>query len=89
MAARRLEAHPLVAGRRALAASVPDSSGVVSVPAFVGLGAPHWDALRGAHVARPAAGRHRWHVARAALESIALQSADLLEAVGSTPTGRR
>jgi glycerol kinase len=67
----------------ALAASVPDSGGVVFVPAFVGLGAPHWDA----HAAGMLIGLRRdtspGHIARAALESIAFQVADVLEAVHS------
>jgi glycerol kinase len=64
-----------------LAASVPDTGGVVFVPAFVGLGAPHWDA----HAAGLLIGLRRdtkpGHIARAALESIAFQVADVLEAV--------
>jgi len=67
----------------ALAASVPDTNGVVFVPAFVGLGAPHWDA----HAAGMLIGLRRdtghGHIARAALEAIAFQVADVLEAVGS------
>jgi len=64
-----------------LAASVQDTGGVVFVPAFVGLGAPHWDP----HAAGLLIGLRRdtqpGHIARAALESIALQVADVLEAV--------
>ena len=67
----------------ALAASVPDAGGVVFVPAFVGLGAPHWDA----HAAGMLIGLRRdttpGHIARAALEAIAFQVADVLEAVRS------
>ena len=67
----------------ALAASVPDTGGVVFVPAFVGLGAPHWDA----HAVGLLIGLRRdtghGHIARAALEAIAFQVADVLEAVGS------
>ncbi len=73
-----------------LAASVPDAGGVVFVPAFVGLGAPHWDP----HAAGLLIGLRRdtkpGHIARAALESIAFQVADVLEAVHSetgTPLG--
>lgn len=71
----------------ALAASVPDAGGVVFVPAFVGLGAPHWDA----HAAGMMIGLRRdtkpGHIARAALEAIAFQVADVLEAVhGETGT---
>ncbi|HTI48799.1 MAG TPA: glycerol kinase GlpK [Casimicrobiaceae bacterium] len=64
-----------------LASSVPDNGGVYFVPAFAGLGAPHWDAYaRGAlfGLTRGATGAH---IARAALESIALQSADVLRAM--------
>ena len=67
----------------ALAASVPDTGGVVFVPAFVGLGAPHWDS----HAAGMLIGLRRdtrpGHIARAALEAIAFQVADVLEAVHS------
>jgi glycerol kinase len=67
----------------ALAASVPDSAGVFLVPAFEGLGAPHWDSYaRGALVGLTRAATSA-HVARAALESIALQVADLLDAMGA------
>jgi len=66
-----------------LAASVPDTGGVVFVPAFVGLGAPHWDA----HAAGMLIGLRRdtgpGQIARAALEAIAFQVADVLEAVHS------
>jgi glycerol kinase len=69
-----------------LAASVPDSGGVVFVPAFVGLGAPHWDP----HAAGLLIGLRRdtspGHIARAALESIAYQVADVLEAVEAETT---
>jgi glycerol kinase len=67
----------------ALAASVKDTGGVVFVPAFVGLGAPHWDA----HAAGMLIGLRRdtgpGQIARAALEAIAFQVADVLEAVNS------
>jgi glycerol kinase len=70
----------------ALAASVPDTGGVVFVPAFVGLGAPHWDP----HAVGMIIGLRRetlpGHIARAALESIAFQVADVLEAVESETT---
>ncbi|MFT3776895.1 MAG: glycerol kinase GlpK [Ottowia sp.] len=66
---------------QALAESVPDSGGVVLVPAFTGLGAPYWDAdARGAIVGLTR-GSTIAHVARAALESIAFQSAALLRAM--------
>lgn len=65
----------------ALAASVPDTAGVHLVPAFTGLGAPWWDPdARGAMLGLTR-GATRAHIARAALEAIAFQSADLLSAV--------
>ncbi|MBS1199988.1 MAG: glpK [Proteobacteria bacterium] len=65
----------------ALADSVPDSGGVFLVPAFTGLGSPHWDPYaRGAMVGL-SRGTTRAHIARAALECIAFQSAELLEAM--------
>jgi len=67
----------------ALAASVPDSGGVVFVPALAGLGAPHWrpDA-RGALVGLTR-GVTAGHVARAVLEGVAMEVADLIEAMGN------
>jgi glycerol kinase len=66
---------------QALAESVPDSGGVVFVPAFTGLGAPYWRAdARGAIVGLTR-GSTVAHIARAALESIAFQSAALLQAM--------
>jgi glycerol kinase len=62
-----------------LAASVPDAGGMYMVPAFAGLGAPHWDPYaRGACVGMTR-GTNRAHFCRAALEGIAYQSADLAE----------
>jgi glycerol kinase len=64
-----------------LAASVLDSGDVYLVPAFTGLGAPYWDAhARGALIGITR-GTSRAHIARAALEAIAFQSADVLEAM--------
>jgi len=69
-----------------LAESVPDAGGVVFVPAFTGLGAPYWNAeVRGAIVGITR-GTTVAHIARAALESIAFQSAALLQAM-SRDTG--
>jgi glycerol kinase len=65
----------------ALAASVADSGGVMFVPAFAGLGAPHWDASARAAILGLTRGSTRAHIARAALEAIALQSADLADAM--------
>ncbi len=65
----------------ALAASVPDTGGVMLVPAFVGLGAPHWDAHARGTLHGLTRGTTRAHIARAALESIAYQSAEVLTAM--------
>ena len=65
----------------ALAATVPDSDGVYLVPAFTGLGAPHWDAYARGTMHGLTRGSTKAHIARAALESIAFQSADLLDAM--------
>jgi glycerol kinase len=70
----------------ALAASVSDSGGVVFVPAFVGLGAPHWDPHASGMLIGLRRGTSPGHIARAALESIAFQVADVLEAVQSETT---
>jgi len=67
----------------ALAASVPDTGGVVFVPAFVGLGAPHWDAYAAGMLIGLRRDTGPGHIARAALEAIAFQVADVLEAVHS------
>ena len=64
-----------------LAASVPDTGGVYLVPAFAGLGAPHWDAYARGTIVGITRGTGRGHIARAALESIALQVADILHAM--------
>jgi glycerol kinase len=74
------------AGVEALAASVPDTGGVVLVPAFVGLGAPHWDPRASGMLIGLGRGTTPGHIARAALESIAFQVADVLEAVESETT---
>jgi glycerol kinase len=65
----------------ALAASVPDTGDVYLVPAFVGLGAPQWDAAARGMLIGLTRGTTRAHIARAALESIAFQTADLIEAM--------
>lgn len=66
-----------------LAASVPDSGGVMFVPAFAGLGAPHWNPNARAALLGLTRGSSRAHIARAAVEAIALQSADLADAMQS------
>jgi glycerol kinase len=70
----------------ALANSVPDNGGVYFVPAFVGLGAPHWDSYARGALFGLTRGSSAGHIARAALESIAYQVADLMDAV-QTDTG--
>ncbi len=65
----------------ALAASVPDNGGVYFVPAFVGLGAPHWDQYARGSISGLTRATRSGHIARAALESIVYQVADLLYAV--------
>jgi glycerol kinase len=65
----------------ALAASVPDSGGAVLVPAFAGLGAPHWDPYARGALVGLTRGITAAHVARAALEGIAFQVADVLDAM--------
>ena len=62
-----------------LAASVPDTGGVFLVPAFTGLGAPHWDPHARGAIVGLTLGTGAGHVARAALEGIAFQVADLLD----------
>jgi len=64
-----------------LAESVPDSGGVMFVPAFTGLGAPHWNPDARGTIVGLTRGSTIAHIARAALESIAFQSAALLEAM--------
>ncbi|WP_442507831.1 glycerol kinase GlpK [Novipirellula sp. SH528] len=64
-----------------LAASVTDSDGVYLVPAFAGLGAPHWDAYARGTIVGLTRGTTRAHIARAALEGIAFQVADVLDAM--------
>jgi glycerol kinase len=64
-----------------LASDVLDNGGVYVVPAFAGLGAPHWDPHARGAIVGLTRGSSRAHIARAALESIAYQSADLLEAM--------
>jgi glycerol kinase len=64
-----------------LAASVPDNGGVYLVPAFTGLGAPHWDPYARGVIAGLTRGSTAAHIARATLESIAYQTADILSAM--------
>jgi glycerol kinase len=60
---------------------VPDSGGVLLVPAFVGLGAPHWDQHARGTILGMTRGTTAAHIARAAVEAIAYQSAELLAAM--------
>ena len=66
-----------------LAASVPDAGGVVFVPAFAGLGAPHWNPHARGTLAGLTRGTGAAHIARAALEAIAFQSAELVQAMAA------
>ena len=67
----------------ALAAGVADAGGVVFVPAFAGLGAPHWNPQVRGTLAGLTRGSTAAHIARAALEAIAFQSAELVEAMAA------
>ncbi len=74
----------------ALARRVPDSDGVVLVPAFTGLGAPHWDAEARALMIGMTRGTTREHIARAALDGIAWQVTEVVQAMAgdaATATG--
>jgi len=70
-----------------LAASVPDAAGVFLVPAFVGLGAPHWDPYARGTIVGLTRGTTRAHLVRAAVEAMAFQTRDVVEAMQSD-TGR-
>ena len=67
----------------AIAQEAPDNGGVYFVPAFTGLGAPHWDMYSRGTLVGLTRGANRAHIVRAALESIAYQSADVIEAMES------
>jgi len=71
----------------ALAASVPDTHGAVLVPAFAGLGAPYWDGAARGTLVGLTAGVTRAHIARAALDAIALQTVDLVDAMNRDGAG--
>jgi glycerol kinase len=66
-----------------LAESVPDAGGVFVVPAFTGLGAPYWDMYARGTIVGLTRGSTRAHIARAVLDSIAFQVADLVEAMNA------
>ena len=73
-------AHP-IEDAAALAATVPDSAGLILVPAMVGLGAPHWDSDARGVIANIERLHIAAHLARAAVDAIAFQVADVLEAM--------
>lgn len=64
-----------------MANCVPDSAGVYLVPAFVGLGAPYWDAYARGGIQGLTRATNKYHIVRAALESMAYQTADVLQAM--------
>jgi glycerol kinase len=76
-----LNAFESSADAESLAQSVPDSGGVMMVPAFTGLGAPYWEPDARGTITGITRGTTLAHIARAALESIAFQSAALLQAM--------
>lgn len=67
----------------ALACSVPDNAGVMLVPAYTGLGAPYWDASARGTLLGLTRGSNKGHIARAALEGIAHQVCDVLQAMSA------
>ena len=69
------------ADSEALAASTPDTGGVYLVPAFVGLGAPHWDGAARGIICGLTRSSDRAHIVRATLESIAYQTRELIDAM--------
>jgi len=71
-----------------LAASVPDTGGVFLVPAFVGLGAPQWDPYARGTIVGLTRGTSRAHLVRAAVEAMAYQTRDVVDAM-ERDTGRR
>ena len=66
---------------QAMAESVPDSGGVFVVPAFVGLGAPHWDPYARGTIVGLTRDTNRSHIVRASLEAVAYQSAEVLRSI--------
>src|SRR5438105_12027802 len=76
-----------------LAASVPDPAGVYLVPAFTGLGSPWWDPYARGTIVGITRGTTRAHLARAVVEAMAFQTADVVEAItdasGATPAEMR
>jgi glycerol kinase len=82
-----LKAIATAAESEALATSVPDNGGVYFVPAFVGLGAPHWDPDARGLITGLTRSTGRAHIVRAALESIAYQTRELIEAMQADAGG--
>jgi len=80
----RLGLVAVAAETEALAASLSDNGGVYFVPAFVGLGAPHWMPDARALITGLTLDSGRAHLARAALEAVAYQTADLIDAMAAT-----
>ena len=72
----------------AVAASIADNGNVYFVPAFTGLGAPHWDMYSRGTIVGLTRGTGKAHIVRAALEAIAYQSADVLEAMSRDSSTR-
>jgi len=66
-----------------LAAAVPDTGGVYFVPAFVGLGAPYWDAYARGAIVGITRGTNRNHLARAALEAMAYQTRSVVDGMAA------
>jgi glycerol kinase len=77
----KLQIISTAAESEAIAASVPDTGGAYVVPAFVGLGAPHWDSSARGILSGITAGTDRAQLVRATLESIAYQTRELVEAM--------
>lgn len=75
----QMQIIPTAADSEQLAASLSDNGGVFMVPAFVGLGAPHWDMYTRGTIVGLTGGAGRAHLVRAVLESIAYQTYDILE----------
>src|SRR5256885_1680858 len=71
----------------ALASSVPDTHGVYFVPAFTGLGAPHWDMYARGLLIGLTRGTSRAHIARAALEAMAYQTCDVVNSMMAAAGG--
>lgn len=80
---------PDVGALMELAATVPSADGVVLVPAFAGLGAPHWDRNARAALTGMSSATTPAHVARACVDAVAHQICDIIESMGTTPSRLR